>query len=426
VDRLKERDVIIVGTGPAGLVTALALAREGVSVTLVGETAPEPRGRTIALFDGSVRLLAELGAWGRLAPKAAPLRKLRIVDDTQNLFRWPELSFDASEIGLDVFGWNIGAEDLSTALRRLAGATRGIRLVEGLAGDARFGGPERQDLASVAVGGERLAAPLVVAADGQRSRLREGAGLAARFGRLPQSAIIAILRHELPHEDGSTEFHLRGGPCTLVPVKTSLEEQSAAREEGLRYASSLVWMMANEAAEEVELLDDAAFALTLERRVHSMLGKMQVLSPRAIVPLATLNVRRIVASRLALVGEAAHAFPPIGAQGLNLGLRDAAALALHVGEALREGRDIGGSDVLDAYAHARRADIATRETAVNLMNRSLLSSFLPVDLARGVGMAALDLVPPLRRFVMRQGIEPGFAAPRSGARARGAMWRSNP
>jgi 2-octaprenyl-6-methoxyphenol hydroxylase len=311
---------------------------------------------------------------------------------------------------------------LSTGLRRVAGATPGIRLVEGLAGMARFGGPEGPDLASVAVGGERLAAPLIVAADGQRSRLREAAGLAARFERLPQSAIIAILRHELPHEDCSTEFHLRGGPCTLVPVKTRLaEERPAAGDDGLRYASSLVWMMEDEAAEEVELLDDAAFALTLERRVHSMLGKMQVLSPRATVPLATLNVRRMVAPRLALVGEAAHAFPPIGAQGLNLGLRDAAALALHVGEALREGRDIGGSDVLDAYAHARRADIATRETAVNLMNRSLLSSFLPVDLARGIGMAALDLVPPLRRFVMRQGVEPGFAAPRSAAKR--ATWR---
>jgi 2-octaprenyl-6-methoxyphenol hydroxylase len=121
-----------------------------------------------------------------------------------------------------------------------------------------------------------------------------------------------------------------------------------------------------------------------------------------------LHVSRIVAARLALVGEAAHAFPPIGAQGLNLGLRDAAALARRVGEALRNGENIGGRAVLEAYDADRRSDIATRSTAVTLMNRSLLSSFLPADLARGLGMAALGTIGPLRRHVMRQGIEPGF------------------
>jgi 2-octaprenyl-6-methoxyphenol hydroxylase len=391
-------------------VAALALARQGADVVLIGEAMPAARGRTIALFDGSVRLLADLGIWRELAPKAAPLRKLRIIDDTDNLFRWPELCFDSKEIGLDAFGWNLEAETLSAALRRKTSTTEGIRLIEGLASEARFGEPGSSEPASVAVGTERFEAPLLVAADGQRSPLREAAGLTARFEPLPQSALIAILRHQLPHGDCSTEFHTRGGPCTLVPLALDEAEERGPASDGkdFQHASSLVWMLEREAAEEMRHCDDTSFARQLERRVHSIFGKMRVLGPRATIPLAKLHVPRIVADRLALVGEAAHAFPPIGAQGLNLGLRDAADLAARVGEAIRLGHDIGGSGVLDLYARDRRTDIAMRASAVDIMNRSLLSDFLPIDLARGFGMAALDLVPPLRRFVMRQGIEPGF------------------
>jgi 2-octaprenyl-6-methoxyphenol hydroxylase len=400
--------VIVVGPGPAGLVTALAFARQGVKATLIGESTPEARGRTVALFDGSVRFLAELGVWDGLAAEAAPLRRLRIVDDTGNLFRWPELCFEASEIGLDAFGWNIGAQALSAALRRAAEREAAIRVIEGSAGAPSFGdaGPahhSRSNIASVAVGDLRIEAPLIVAADGQRSLLRRAAGMAARLEPLRQAAVIAILRHELPHADGSTEFHKRGGPCTLVPFAAGSPEPA-----DFPYASSLVWMMEPRAAGRLERLDDEAFAAAVEAAVHSILGKMQVASPRGAVPLANLHVARIVAQRLALVGEAAHAFPPIGAQGLNLGLRDAAALARHVGEALRQGRDIGGMDVLDGYDRDRRPDIATRSAAIGMMNRSLLSPFLPVDLARGLGMAALDLVGPLRRLAMREGVEPGF------------------
>jgi 2-octaprenyl-6-methoxyphenol hydroxylase len=440
----QDNRAIVVGTGPAGLVAALALARQGAAVTLVGQEAPETRGRTIALFDGSVRLLAELGVWDRLAPLAAPLRRLRIVDDTDNLFRWRALSFEAREIGLDAFGWNIEVGALAMALRDAASAAPGIRLIDGLASAPHFGEAASSDQArrlegaalsgrrkshapkatprgvmerggcggaSIAVGGQRLEAALIVAADGQRSKLREAAGIAARFERLPQTALTAIMRHELPHDDVSTEFHTRGGPCTLVPLPGTTSERAEAGldpKAEFKHASSLVWMLRRAAADELAALEDEAFSLAVERRVHSTLGRMQVTGRRGAVPLSTAHVARLSAPRLALVGEAAHAFPPIGAQGLNLGLRDASTLAALVGEALREGRDIGGSALLDDYDRDRRADIATRTAAVTLMNRSLLSSFLPADLMRGLGMAALDLIGPLRRLVMREGVEPGF------------------
>ena len=389
-----------------------------------------------------MRFLAELGLWEGLARKAAPLRKLRIIDDTGNLFRWPELCFEAGEIGLDAFGWNIGADVLVRALREAVARKAAIRLIEGQAKAPLFGAAPSSDirgsrragkapgsfadgdpendvgqacLASVEVGGARLDAPLIVAADGQRSQLREAAGISTRVERLPQQALIALLRHELPHEDASTEFHKRGGPCTLVPFALGeAEAGGGTRGSGeLPYASSLVWMMEAEAAAEMRALDDESFALALERAVHSMLGKMRVLGQRGAVPLSSLHPTRVVAPRLALVGEAAHAFPPIGAQGLNLGLRDAAALAALVGETLEQGGDIGGAALLDAYDRGRRADISTRSAAVGLMNRSLLSGFLPADMARGLGMAALDLIGPLRRFVMRQGIEPGLGRKRA-------------
>ncbi|MFI5014195.1 MAG: FAD-dependent monooxygenase [Hyphomicrobiales bacterium] len=401
-----DRDVIIAGAGPVGLAAALALAREGAAVTLAGQTAHEASGRTVALFDGSVRLLAELGVWKKLAPCAAPLRRLRIIDDTDNLFRWRPLSFEAAEIGLDAFGWNVEAGALTDALRRVAEAVPGIRLIDALALEPRFA----EAGASLLVEGRRLEAALIVAADGQRSRLRQAAGIAARFQRLPQWALTGILRHELPHDDVSTEFHTRGGPCTLVPLPR-LERGRAAEGDGsaLEQMSSFVWMLQSPEAEELKALDDVAFALAVERRVHSILGKMQVAGrPRGAIPLSCAQVERICGPRLALVGEAAHAFPPIGAQGLNLGLRDVTELVTLVGEALRDGRDIGAPALLDAYDRARRMDIATRTAAVNLMNRSLLSSFLPIDFARGVGMAALDLIGPLRRLVMREGVAPGF------------------
>ena len=393
-----SRRAILVGAGPVGLVTALALARESIHVTLVGETSESSSGRTVALFDDSIRFLEELSVWQGISNEAAPLRRLRIIDDTNNLFRWRPLMFDAAEIGLDAFGWNIESGALNAALRRIAESSPAIHVIDGSAAAPYF----EEDRAGCNIAGERLEAALIVAADGQRSKLRESAGISARLERLPQWALTGIFEHQLPHEDISTEFHTREGPCTLVPLASP--DQSHGRPQ----VSSLVWMVRSAKARALRRLDDEAFSLAVERCTHSILGKMRLRGPRGAVPLSIAHVASISATRLALVGEAAHAFPPIGAQGLNLGLRDAATLAALAGEALRKGEDIGAADVLEAYEDARASDVATRSAAVNLMNRSLLSHFPPSDVARGLGMAALDLIGPLRRFVMREGVAPGF------------------
>ena len=379
-------DIAIVGAGAVGLAAALALSREGRSVALLGPVATPRDGRTVALLDGSWRFLTELGLQEALLEKAAPLAVMRLVDDSGSLFRQPPVEFRASEIGLEAFGWNVENADLTAILAEKAGAIPGLRLIPGL---VRAIEPEAGAVRLSGEGFAPLTARLVVGADGRNSQVRAAAGIQARDWRYPQVALTAIFEHRRDHRETSTEFHTRQGPCTIVPLP------------GRR--SSLVWLLEPEEAEAVASLDDAAFALRVERQLQSLLGAMTVSGPRGKIPMGGLSVERFAAGRMALVGEAAHVFPPIGAQGLNLGLRDVAALH----DALAGASDAGGESVIADYDRARRADVRLRTGAVDVLNRTLLTDLLPADLLRGAGLLALSSIGPLRRFVMRQGLAGG-------------------
>ena len=394
-DATPRFDVAVVGAGAAGLAAALAIAREGIATALGGRHAPVADGRTVALLDGSVRFLAALGAWEAVAPHASPLCTLQIIDDTGSLFRPPPVRFQAAEIGLDAFGWNVESARLVESLRARARVQANLTLVEA---DSTAAVPGEAVTRIALAEGGAVAARLVVGADGGRSPLRAASGVRVRDWTYPQSAITTILAHDRPHRDVSTEFHTRSGPFTLVPLPGG-------------HRSSLVWVTGEGAARRLAALDDAALGQAVERQARAMLGAMRVDGPRGLVPMRGLAVASPVAQRLALIGEAAHVFPPIGAQGLNLGLRDAATLRDVVLDAARDGRDPGARPVLDAYARARRVDTAARTAAVDLLNRSLLTDLMPVDALRGLGLLVMGQLGPLRRLVMREGVVPRLGAP---------------
>jgi 2-octaprenyl-6-methoxyphenol hydroxylase len=210
--------------------------------------------------------------------------------------------------------------------------------------------------------------------------------------------VTAILAHDRDHRDASTEFHTRAGPFTLVPLP------------GRR--SSLVWVTSPAEAQRLSRLDDANLELAIERQAQSMLGRMRLDGPRGLFPLSGLSVERYAGRRIALVGEAAHVLPPIGAQGLNLGFGDVASLRDAAVDARAAGEDIGSPTALGRYESSRRIDVPLRTTAIDGLNRSLLADFLPADFMRGLGLVALSSIGPLRRALMREGIQPRLGAPR--------------
>ena len=403
----------VIGGGPAGLVAALALAHLGVPAALVAPSAGGPSGppassapsasqagegslrvdnRTTALMRPSVLALAALGVWPRCRDHAAPLRVMRIVDDTSRLWRAPEVSFQAAEIGLDAFAWNIENRHLVAALWERVTAEPSLTRMAAPA-TSLIPGPSGVTVALA--DGVTIRCRLVIAADGRHSICRAAAGIVMDSRSCPQTALTFTFAHTRPHRDISTEFHTAHGPFTVVPLP------------GRR--SSLVWMADSGEAEHLRTLAGATLDATIERRSHSILGKIEVERGRGVFPMAVATARTFGTNRVALLGEAAHIFPPIGAQGLNLGLRDAVTIAEIAGDIHHRGGDTG--DAAAAYDRRRRADIHSRAIAVDLLNRSLLSDFLAVQGLRGLGLYALDRIGPLRRAAMREGVAPHVGLP---------------
>ncbi|MBI5319631.1 UbiH/UbiF family hydroxylase [Bradyrhizobium sp.] len=384
-------DTVVVGGGPAGLTAAIALAEAGARTALLARHVPYADNRTTALLGASVDLLDRLDVWRRCRESAAPLKVMRLVDDTGRLIRAPEVRFVSEEIGLDQFGYNIDNRTLVAALEARAAELPGLTRVDD---EATTVVPEDSVVAIVTRQDKTLGARLVIGSDGRQSLCRDAADIEVRRRDLHQAALTFNISHSRPHKNVSTEFHTPQGPCVFVPLPGN--------------RCSVVWVAAPNEAERLMALSDEQLSEAVEKQSHSILGRTNVEPGRHKFPLAIERPTAIARNRIALVGESAHVVPPIGAQGLNMGLRDAADLAEIVREALGLGEDPGAAPVLQRYAAARRSDIASRTFAIDVANRSLLSDLLPVQTARAAGLHLIGAVGPLRRLAMREGLAPSW------------------
>jgi 2-octaprenyl-6-methoxyphenol hydroxylase len=389
-------DVAVIGGGPAGLAAAIALAETGANTALIARRAPYSDNRTTALLGGSVDFLRQLDVWRRCDDQAAALRVMRLVDDTGRLIRAPEVKFSSQEIGLDAFGYNIENRVVMAALEQraaeLANLVRFDEEAENVSpGEAQADIRTRQ--------GQSLFARLVVGADGRHSLCREAAGIDVRRRDLDQVALTFNIGHARSHQDISTEFHTAQGPCVFVPLPGD--------------RCSVVWVMSPGDAERRMALGDDELSDAAERQSHSILGRVRIEPGRHLFRLAIEQPRQFARERIALVGEAAHVLPPIGAQGLNMGLRDAADIADLAREAMLQGEDPGSPGVLSRFNSARRADVVSRIFAIDLANRSLLSDFLPMQTLRAAGLHLIGALGPLRRLAMHEGLAPSWRPARS-------------
>ena len=415
--RMQAHDICISGGGPAGLAVALALAAKGRAVTVlaqglpcvVPEVASASGGphlathspplardtRTTAILGDGITLLQNLGVWDRLAAVCAPLTAIRIIDARGDWLTAPEVLFQAQELqraafGYAPFGYNVPNEPLRAALLAVAAAHPAITLVPTRGVSAMLPGAGHVVIET----SENTAfeARLLIAADGRGSIAPKAAGITMRSWSYGQVAIATSFGHGRPHGGASNELHRRTGPLTTVPLPDT--------PEGPR--SSLVWVETPDAAARLMALDDTDFLVALRGALGGLLGPLHSVDRRGSFPIRGSMATSVAKNRIVLAGEAAHVVPPIGAQGLNLGFRDAAAIADAVADT--HGGDPGAAAVMAAYARARAADLVSREIGIDLLNRSLLLDFLPVQAVRGLGLHALANSSTLRRAAMRIGL----------------------
>ena len=396
MDRIKT-DILVSGGGVAGLTAAAAFGSAGFSVIC---TDPEPPvtdrdaagadHRSTAFLHPSIPVLQAAGLWDRLAPHASPLQIMRIVDAGGPVAE-PRIvkDFDAAEISDQPFGWNLPnwllRREMVARLRELPNVT----FLPGTA-TARVMTREAEALATLS-NGQRISARLIVAADGRNSTVRQEVGIDVTTTRYGQKALAFAVAHAIPHNNISTEIHRSGGPFTLVP----LPDRNGSP------ASSVVWMETGPEVARLAALPVAEFEAAINERSCGVLGALRLDSARTVWPIITQAAERMVATRVALIAEAAHVMPPIGAQGLNMSLADLSTL---LDLAVTNPTSLGSAEMLAAFERKRHLEVKARLAGVDLLNRtSMLGEPFLRDLRAGA-LNALYSLGPVRKTLMKAGL----------------------
>jgi 2-octaprenyl-6-methoxyphenol hydroxylase len=393
----KHVDIVVSGGGVAGLTAASVFGAAGFSVVCVDPTPPvterDAQGsdlRTTALLQPAQALLEQAGLWDRLAPHAADLQVMRIVDAGGDVAE-PRIvkEFDASEISEKPFGWNLP----NWLLRReMIAHLANLETVDFRPGTGFKSLLTRESEARVELSdGSRVRSSLVIAADGRNSPVREAAGIDVSTTRYGQKALAFAVTHPIPHENVSTEIHRWGGPFTLVPLPDY---------QG-RPSSAVVWMEDGPEAQRLANLPKAEFEREMSDRSCLLFGPLELASNRTVWPIISQLAETMYSERVALVAEAAHVVPPIGAQGLNMSLSDIRVL-LDLAQAAPE--RLGDAEMLTTYHRRRHLEVKARVTGIDVLNRASMMRAKPLRDMRAMGLNAIYSLAPVRKTLMQLGL----------------------
>lgn len=377
-------DVLISGGGIPGLTLSALLSGFGLNVIVIDPHPPEPSrtqhpdGRTSALMAGSINVLKSAGLWDHCQHLGAPLETLRIIESKS-----ARADFHAKDIDQPCFGVNIANTDL-----------RAVSADKIQKGALKSFIPDDIGVTATLEDGRIIRARILVGADGRNSKTRSLCDIDVWERNYGQSAMTCLINHSKPHDFISTEFHRPGGPFTIVPLPGN--------------QSSIVWVEYSDDANAFIKLKRDQFEQALQDRTEGLVGKIELVTPPASWPLIAMRAKSFVAPRVALIAEAAHVLHPLGAQGLNLSLRDVAALAEEIADAARSGLDFGSAVTLGRYESRRRADVLTRLIGTDSLNRMVSNDIGLLKTLRSTGLKTIDSIGPLRRFAMNEGIVPGY------------------
>ncbi|MDG1737134.1 MAG: UbiH/UbiF family hydroxylase [Paracoccaceae bacterium] len=392
-----KADILVSGGGIAGLTAAAAFGSKGFDVVCVDPTPPiierDAAGadlRTTAFLQPSQALLANIGLWEVFAPYAAALKTMRIVDAGGTVAE-PRLikEFHANEISENPFGWNLPNWLLRRELLAFIKHLPNVDFRQGVGSKSLF---TRTNEARVALtDGSQVRCKLVVAADGRNSLIREAAGIDVKTLRYGQKALAFAVTHPKPHENVSTEIHRSGGPFTLVPLPDY---------NGLN-SSAIVWMETGAEVDRLANLPTEDFQSEMNTRSCELFGPLTLASRRTVWPIISQVAQRMTAERVALLAEAAHVVPPIGAQGLNMSLGDLRTL-LDLADNDRNG--LGSQHMLDTYHKCRHTEVQTRVKGIDLLNRASMAQKQALRDVRATGLNALYSLAPVRKTLMQMGL----------------------